>query len=206
LYGTRPEVEAASKMLMELGRSLGGRYIGDEIAPWDWAARHDRYANPLHGRDANGQVLPMSWHCEDAAVPYSEVPAVLRKWHEITARYMEKYELFDDWGCFAYSNGAHKPWGDLLLEIDLGLWEEKLDEEGWQAFVSLKREIAQTVLDHGGSITACHGSTRTGDAELVPIEMGASWEVMKLLKRTLDPNNIMNPGKQCLDEAYQGGV
>lgn len=203
LYGTRVEVEAASKLVMRLGRSLGGRYIGDEIAPVDWAARHDRYANPLHGRDAHGQVVPMSWHCEDAAIPYSEVPEVLRKWHAIAARYMEAYEIFDDWGCFAYTNGAHKPWGDLLLEIDMGLWEDKMDEEAWQAFVSLKREIAQVAIDHGGSMTACHGATRAGDAELVPVEMGASWEVMKLLKRTLDPHNIMNPGKQSLDEAYQ---
>jgi glycolate oxidase len=27
--------------------------------------------------------------------------------------------------------------------------------------------------------------------------------VVKTLKRTLDPNNIMNPGKQMLDEAYE---
>jgi glycolate oxidase len=77
-----------------------------------------------------------------------------------------------------------------------------MDEESWQAFVSLKREIALVAIEHGGSMSACHGATRAGDAELVPTEMGASWEVMKTIKRALDPNNIMNPGKQSLDEAY----
>ncbi len=202
LLGTRDEVQAASQMVMELGRSLGGRYIGDEIASGDWAARHDRYANPLHGRDSQGQVIPMSWHCEDAAIPYSEVPEVLRKWHAIAARYVDSYDIFDDWGCFAYTNGAHKPWGDILLEIDMGLWEDRMDEPSWQAFVALKREIAQVAIDHGGSMSSCHGATRAGDAELVPVEMGPAWEVMKKIKRTLDPHNIMNPGKQSLDEAY----
>jgi glycolate oxidase len=203
LLGTRAEVEPASTIVMQLGRSLGGKYIGDEIAAGDWAARHDRYANPLHGRDADGKVIPMSWHCEDAAIPYSEVPEVLRKWHQIARRYVDQYDIFDDWGAFAYTNGGHKPWGDLLLEIDMGLWEDRMDEASWQAFVSLKREIAQVAIDHGGSMSACHGATRAGDAELVPTEMGPAWEVMKTIKRALDPNNIMNPGKQSLDEAYQ---
>lgn len=202
LFGPRAEVEPASKVVMEIGRSFGGKYIGDEISVGDWAARHDRYANPLHGRDASGATVPMSWHCEDAAIPYSQVPAVREKWHEIARRYMQQYGLFDDWGCFAYTNGAHKPWADFLLEIDMGLREEKIDESGWQAFVSLKGEIARVAIEHGGSISACHGATRAGDAELVPVEMNQTWEVIKKIKAALDPNNIMNPGKQSLDGAY----
>jgi glycolate oxidase len=33
--------------------------------------------------------------------------------------------------------------------------------------------------------------------------MGAAWEVVKAIKLALDPNNVMNPGKQSLDEAYR---
>ena len=31
---------------------------------------------------------------------------------------------------------------------------------------------------------------------------GGSFDIMKKIKRMIDPNNIMNPGKYCLDEAY----
>ena len=30
-----------------------------------------------------------------------------------------------------------------------------------------------------------------------------SFDMMKKIKRMIDPNNIMNPGKYCLDEAYE---
>ena len=37
----------------------------------------------------------------------------------------------------------------------------------------------------------------------MPLELGGGFEVMKTLKRTLDPNNVMNPGKYLLDQAYE---
>jgi glycolate oxidase len=104
---------------------------------------------------------------------------------------------------FAYTSGANRPWGDYLVEIDVGIWEQRLDERGWQAWVNCKREISEVTLAHGGSITACHGATREGDADLVPTEMGSAWPVVLAIKKALDPNNIMNPGKQRLDEAYE---
>ncbi|MDA0179994.1 FAD-binding oxidoreductase [Solirubrobacter phytolaccae] len=203
MYGRRCEVEPASKEIMRLGKSNTGKYLGDEISAGDWASRHDRYATPLHGRDLDGQAVLMSWHCEDAALNYSVLPQVREEWHAIVARYRERYGIFDDWGMFAYTSGAHKPWADYLVEIDVGIWEQKLNDEYWAAWVDCKREIAQVSLKYGGSITACHGATREGDADLVPEEMGSAWPVVKAIKRALDPNNVMNPGKQSLDEAYE---
>src|SRR5918993_959573 len=172
LYGTKPEVREASKLLMDLGRKEGGRYTGDEMAVGDWASRHDRYANPLHGRLKDGTVAPMSWHCEDASLNWTVIPKVREEWTAITQRYIDKYGIFDNWGIYCYTNAAYKPWGDYLAEIDIGIWEEKLDDESWAGWVDFKSEIAKVSLKYGGSITACHGSTRAGDAELVPEEMG----------------------------------
>ena len=89
MYGTRDEVEPAARRLLRIGRESGGTYLGDEISAGDWASRHDRYATPLHGRLRSGQVVPMSWHCEDASINYSQLPAVMEKWHAIAERYID---------------------------------------------------------------------------------------------------------------------
>ena len=204
LYGTDAEVVPAARRVMEIGHDTGGRYLGDEVSQGDWAARHDRYAIPLHGRlRSSGQVVPMSWHCEDAALNYSVLPQVREEWHAIADRYIEGYGIFDDWGMFAYTNGSHAPWGDYLVEIDIGIWEQKLDDENWAAWTRCKTEIAAVALKHGGSITACHGATRAGEVDLVPSELGGAFDVMKDIKRLLDPNNVMNPGKYLFDQAYE---
>jgi glycolate oxidase len=188
---------------MRIGRTTGGAYLGDELSQADWAARHDRYATPLHGRTRSGQVAPMAWHCEDASILWSKLPEVKQRWHAIADRLIERYDVFDDWGMFAYTNGAYKPWGDYLAEIDIGIWEQKLDDETWAAWVDAKRELARVAIESGGSISSAHGASREGEVDLVPLELGGGYDVMKRIKRVLDPNNVMNPGKYHLDAAYE---
>jgi glycolate oxidase len=201
LYGNEDEVRAGGRRLLRLARDAGARYLGDEISEGDWAARHDRYATPLHGRTRAGQVVPMSWHCEDASIIWSELPAVRREWHAIVADLRRRTDVFDDWGMFAYTNGATGV--DYLTEIDVGIWEQELDEETWRIWVDAKRRIAQVAVAHGGSISACHGACRAGEVDVVPEELGGAYDLMLALKRTLDPGNVMNPGKYGLDRAYE---
>jgi glycolate oxidase len=207
MYGREAEVVPAAREIMRIGLATGGTYLGDEVSQGDWAARHDRYAIPLHGRQrSTGQAVPMSWHCEDAALNYSVLPAVREEWHAIVDRYIERYDIFDDWGMFAYTNGGRVPGGDYLVEIDVGIWEQRLDDETWEGWVNCKREITEVTLAYGGSISACHGASREGDVEYVPQELGGAFDVMLSIKRALDPNNVMNPGKYLLDRAYEGGA
>jgi glycolate dehydrogenase FAD-linked subunit len=201
LYGNEDEVTVGARRLMRIARSLGARYLGDEISQGDWAARHDRYATPLHGRTKAGQVVPMSWHCEDAAINWSQLPQVRDAWHRIVADLRTRSDVFDDWGMFSYTSA--RTGVDYLTEIDVGIWEQELDDGSWAMWVAAKREIARVAVAHGGSISACHGSCREGEVDVVPEELGGAYAVMRAIKRTLDPANIMNPGKYGLDGAFE---
>lgn len=200
MYGYEDEVRPGGRRLFKIAKEHGARYLGDEISEGDWAARHDRYATPLHGRTKDGQVIPMSWHCEDAAVNYTNLPSVSKAWHQIVADLRRQTDVFDDWGMFCYTSADTGV--DYLTEIDVGIWEQQLDDRAWAMWVQAKREIAAVALRHNASISACHGSCREGEVDLVPQELGRGYQVMTDIKRTLDPHNIMNPGKYHLDLAY----
>jgi glycolate oxidase len=200
LYGTREEVPPAVGRLRRVAEEAGGRYLGDEVSHGDWSSRHERYATPLHGRRPDGQVVPMCWHVEDASIVHSEIPRVLDRWNEIVDRYVAENEIFDHWGAFVYVNNAFRGWGDYLLEIDVGIYEPGLNDHSWSAWLGLKRELALVTIEAGGSISTCHGGTRAGDLELVPVELGETeFDLIRRIKRAIDPDGIMNPGKWLFD-------
>jgi FAD/FMN-containing dehydrogenase len=60
---------------------------------------------------------------------------------------------------------------------------------------ALNRAIHDLVAEFGGSISAEHGIGRLKRDELARYKDPVTLEVMRSLKRTLDPRGIMNPGK-----------
>src|SRR5581483_2533039 len=55
--------------------------------------------------------------------------------------------------------------------------------------------VDRVVLQHGGSISAEHGIGVLKHASLPKVKDPVALDIMRTLKRTLDPNNILNPGK-----------
>ena len=165
-------------------------------------ARHDRYATPLHGRTKAGQVVPMSWHCEDAAINYTELPAVGEGWHAIVADLRERTDVFDDWGMFAYTTRP-APASTTSPRSTSASGSSELDDEAWAAWVEAKRDIAAVALEHGGSISACHGSCREGEVDLVPTELGGGFEVMMPTQAHARPEQHHEPRQVPARRAYE---
>ena len=203
LVGSAVEVEAAARRVMELGEAAGGRHMGDAFSHEDWVARHIPHIAPLHGRLPDGTAVPMTWHVQDAACPYTEVPRLREEWHEIVARYAEREGIFDDWGMSFYTNGAFKPWAELATTIEVGIWEQALDDERWRAWIECEHELGMASVRCGGSLSNAHGSVREGSVRAMREELGEeNFALMGRIKRALDPNYVMNPGKFMLDDSY----
>ena len=59
---------------------------------------------------------------------------------------------------------------------------------------SLAAKVNHLALSYGGTVTGEHG-VGTGKKSYMPKEHGAAYALMAVLKRAVDPKNIMNPGK-----------
>ena len=115
----------------------------------------------------------------DTAVPISKYSDMV-EWGQ---RIVEKK------GLKGYAFG-HAGSGNLHMEI-LGIPEEKAQ---WQKVREAEEEIVHFALECGGTATGEHG-IGIGKKKFMKKEHGESLALMKRIKKLLDPNGIMNPGK-----------
>ncbi len=117
---------------------------------------------------------------EDATVPRSEL-ATMITFIQQTAR---KYKL---------KIGTFGHFGDGNLHPTF-LCDERNKEEIERVHAAF-REIFEKAIALGGTITGEHGVGLAKKEFLESFAGKTSLDVMRALKRTLDPNNVLNPGK-----------
>ncbi|WP_159523377.1 FAD-binding and (Fe-S)-binding domain-containing protein [Sunxiuqinia indica] len=117
---------------------------------------------------------------EDTAVAPDYLPDYMKEFDEILA----KYGL----SCVKY---AHIATGEIHLRPLLNL----KDEADVQLYHTIAKEIAALVKKYKGSLSGEHGDGRLR-GEFIPFMLGeANYQLIKKLKQTWDPDNILNPGK-----------
>lgn len=122
---------------------------------------------------------------EDIVVPRSKVPDMIRALEQLSNRYGVPIVNF-----------GHAGDGNIHVNVMVDL-----AESGMEATVQdVLHEIFRTATELGGSISGEHG-IGTAKAPFIGMELDrATLDTMRTIKRALDPNNIMNPGKMFPDE------
>lgn len=117
---------------------------------------------------------------EDTAVAPDVLPEYISEFDQIIARY--------GLTCVYY---GHIATGELHLRPLLNL----KDPDDVAIYHSLAREVAELVKKYRGSLSGEHGDGRLR-GEFIPLMLGQhNYELIRKLKYTWDPQNILNPGK-----------
>lgn len=117
---------------------------------------------------------------EDVSVPRSQIPAMVRRLKEIAARYNLNLVIF-----------GHAGDGNLHPNILC----DKNDKEEMERVEKAVGELFQAAVELGGTLSGEHG-IGTMKAPYLKLETGeVGYQVMLAIKKAMDPNNILNPGK-----------
>ena len=68
------------------------------------------------------------------------------------------------------------------------------NETEFSAAKALASELNHVAIQHEGTVTGEHG-VGLGKIPYMEAQNGAAYGVMAMLKRAMDPDNILNPGK-----------
>ncbi|MFO7749954.1 MAG: FAD-linked oxidase C-terminal domain-containing protein [Desulfobacteraceae bacterium] len=174
--GHPAEVEEDADRVEQVCRKMGAGRIrmaeSDQERDKVWAARRSALS-------ALAKLRP-TLVLEDATVPRSKIPDMVKALEEIT----EKYKL--QIGTFGHA-------GDGNLHPTI--LTDKRDKKEWRRVEKAIEEIFDKALLLGGTLSGEHG-TGLAKAPFFEKEVGRSSVLFsKRLKKAMDPYGILNPGK-----------
>jgi len=141
-----------------------------------WTARKSTY--PVSARINNNIIV------EDVTVPMSKLPDLFRGFEEI----IDKYSLVVAM-CAHAGDGNFHP----LVAYDAR------DPEEVERVERAMDELFHLAIGLGGTLTGEHGIGLIKAGYMSLEHDPVALDLMRTLKKTIDPNNILNPGKMALE-------
>ena len=173
-HGVDTEIEACREIFEEDGVERFAMAAGPEMDEL-WAARRD-LANALLAYDPPRRPAKPG----DVTVPISQYSDLVRHAKELGA----EHDL--DVPCFGHAGDGNVHY-NVLVNPD--------DPEEREAGRAISDAVVERAIEMGGTSTGEHGVGR-GKREYMIAEHGeGAVETMGAIKRALDPNGILNPGK-----------
>jgi len=171
--GLKEELEVVKEICADNQSIRLDSGIGREQRNRLWEARYDVHESIKASNPGFSSLVI------DTAVPISKYPDMVEWGQKVLAKH----------GLKGYAFG-HAGSGNLHMEI-VGVPEQ---EDEWQKVQGAGEEIVSFALECQGTATGEHG-IGIGKRKFMRREHGKSLDVMEQIKKLLDPNGIMNPGK-----------
>ena len=181
--GSRGMVDLQKKEIDAICTSMKGKDIGPEPGEIWWRDRYKFYFPPFCPN------LPELFGTMDSVTTFDKIydlykakrKAIEGGYKDFGARYTAHFSHWFPWGVMIYDRFfVEKPPHDPreALQLHNRMWADGV----------------RASLATGGVINEHHGiGLKLGS--FMPEQYGASWPVLTGIKKMLDPNNIMNPGK-----------
>jgi FAD/FMN-containing dehydrogenase len=181
--GNTEIIAAESNLAVAICSGDGGRPLGREEPEQFWLDRHEIARRFMHNRrqrrERGRDGVYRDWI--HVALPGSKVLAFKSAAQEVIRRHGARLQESGLWV---------QP---ELFSMRLGT-EDGAIPDAQAALEEAIEELLRLVQKMGGSMEYTHG-VGIKLAPLMAEEHGYGLEVMRQIKKTLDPNNIMNPGK-----------
>jgi alkyldihydroxyacetonephosphate synthase len=181
--GFKELVDLEESTALKIAESMGGRDLGPEPGNRWWNHRFT-LAYPKDPR-INWLRVGSVW---DTAGSFDQMELIHKEMGKAVSKYKGMWYAahFSHW----YKSGAMMyPY----VFLDAASEEEMVD-----LFFKVQRTVMEAILKVGGTINHHHG-VGISHAPFMVNEFGASFDVLQSIKKTIDPNNIMNPGKLGLE-------
>ncbi|SRR6266542_1431774 len=176
LDGPRAEVDVEADRCAALCRAHAAFEV--HVAR-DEAERALLWKGRKEAAGAVGRIAP-NWLLQDAVVPRSKLPVIMREMVAIAARHR-----------LTFANVFHAGDGNLHPLI---MYDERVAGEAERA-VHANDELLAACIGLGGSVTGEHGVGVDKAKNLTMQYAEADLNFMHRLRRVFDPDAIMNPGK-----------
>ena len=168
------ETAALAEELCEDCGSTGFRFGVEEGERKNlWRARHEAWET-IHRAHPGKETLIV-----DAAVPISRYPEMI----------LFSQALVEEANAIGYVFG-HAGDGNLHVVME----GDPADEKEWSKVEEINSRIVKKAVEFGGTCTGEHG-VGIGKRKFMELEHGSGFELMKSIKKLVDPKNLMNPGK-----------
>ncbi len=178
--GFKEKVNAESSRTKSIVKQFGGTELDSSISDEYWKSRHDiaeRYITFIRSKSRNTNI---KFDFIQVSIPAGKLLEFDKACMNIASRHKIMVQ-------------GHGIWqAPEFYSMNLFAHSAKANDRMYDAIDEMLRHASKI-----GNMEYCHG-IGTKLAHLMKEEHSDGIKVMKKIKRTLDPNNIMNPGKLAL--------